>query len=468
MTYHALMAKTKRAAIYCRISRDRTGAEAGVDRQRHDCAELVKARGWELVDTFTDNDLSAYSGKPRPAYAEMLEAVRAGRVDVVVAWHQDRLTRQPRELEDLIDALEAARCEVETVRAGRIDLSTRSGRTNARLHGTLARDESEAKSERLQAMHAAKARAGEWPGGPRPYGYRPKDGNLEVVDTEAEVVREAARRVLAGESLHGICADLNARSIPTARGALWRPQTLRRILTTPTTVGRREHRGDDVGPATWPAILDARTGRRVRAVLERPDRARGRVARVALLAGRVTCSLCGAKLISQRRQSGARTYVCPARTLGGCGGISVAAEPLDALVAAAVVAFLDRGDLTASADDTDEADRLAAELAELESDLEFLAEDFGAGRITRAQWLRAREPLEARRDATRARLHSATGNGAAGRYAGRGAVLAAEWPALTLDQRRAIVAAVVERVEVTPAKRRGPGLDPERVRVDWR
>src|SRR5690606_616538 len=97
-----------------------------------------------------DNDASAYSGKPRPAFARLLAEVAAGTVDVLVAWHPDRLVRSPRELEDAIDALDAAGVAVETVRAGRWDLSTRSGRTTARLVGTVARDESEAKAERLR------------------------------------------------------------------------------------------------------------------------------------------------------------------------------------------------------------------------------------------------------------------------------------------------------------------------------
>jgi hypothetical protein len=147
--------------------------------------------------------------------------------------------------------------------------------------------------------------------------------------------------------------------------------------------------------------------------------------------------------------------------------VSIVADPLDELVAAAVVAFLDRGDL-ATLTTTDDADAAATELAELESDLEYLAEDFGAGRLTRAQWLRARGPLEARRDAARSRLDSGTGAGAASAYVGRGEALASEWPALTLDQRRAIVGAVVDRVTILPAARKGPGLDPGRVRVDWR
>ncbi len=66
--------------IYCRISNDETGAGLGVERQEQDCRELAARLGWTVVETFADNDLLAYSGKPRPRYRAMLDGIRAGRV----------------------------------------------------------------------------------------------------------------------------------------------------------------------------------------------------------------------------------------------------------------------------------------------------------------------------------------------------------------------------------------------------
>src|SRR4051812_26088343 len=97
-----------RAAVYCRISDDRTGRALGVERQRIDCEQLATARGLTVVARFTDNDMSAYSGKPRPGYLAMLNAIDAGALDVVLAWHPDRLHRSPVELEGFITTVEAA------------------------------------------------------------------------------------------------------------------------------------------------------------------------------------------------------------------------------------------------------------------------------------------------------------------------------------------------------------------------
>src|SRR3712207_6566303 len=111
-------ADTVRAAVYCRISDDRRGLGLGVARQRQDCTELAGRSGWQVVATFVDNDVSAYSGKPRPQYAQLMQAVAAGEGDVIVAWDPDRLHRSPAELEDFIAAVERGGGGVVTVPAG--------------------------------------------------------------------------------------------------------------------------------------------------------------------------------------------------------------------------------------------------------------------------------------------------------------------------------------------------------------
>lgn len=104
----------RRAAIYARISQDR-GEEIrglGVARQEADCRTFIANRGWSVAGVFIDNDVSAYSTarrqKIRPAYAQLLEAIGGGAIDVLVVWHPDRLHRSPIELEDFILLVEAS------------------------------------------------------------------------------------------------------------------------------------------------------------------------------------------------------------------------------------------------------------------------------------------------------------------------------------------------------------------------
>src|SRR5262249_47107225 len=77
------------AAIYCRISQDSEGRALGVKRQEADCRALAERKGWPVGEVYIDNDLGAYSGKPRPAYRAMLEALKAAAVDAVIVWHLD-------------------------------------------------------------------------------------------------------------------------------------------------------------------------------------------------------------------------------------------------------------------------------------------------------------------------------------------------------------------------------------------
>jgi site-specific DNA recombinase len=187
----------RRCAIYCRISQDRNHDELGVARQEKAGRQIGKRKGWDVVAVFVDDDRSGFSGKPRPRYLAMVEAVKAGEVNALVAWAPDRLTRHPRELEDLIDLLDAHGIEVATHIAGDYDLTTSGGRITARVVGAVARHESEIKSERAMLKAAQIAEQGDFHGGQRPFGYA-ADG-VTLIDQEAEAIRFMARRV--GEGL---------------------------------------------------------------------------------------------------------------------------------------------------------------------------------------------------------------------------------------------------------------------------
>ena len=92
-----------RAGLYTRISDDRDDTQAGVTRQLEDCERLAATRGWEVAERYTDNDVSAWKGGKRPDYLRMLDDTAGRHIDAVIVWHQDRLWRQPRELEEFFD-----------------------------------------------------------------------------------------------------------------------------------------------------------------------------------------------------------------------------------------------------------------------------------------------------------------------------------------------------------------------------
>ncbi len=188
-----------RAGIYARISEDRDETQAGVGRQVEDCEALARSRGWEVVDRYVDNDLSAYKGNKRPEYRRMLDDIGARRLDAVVVYHQDRLHRQPRELEEFFDVCDAAGVAQLASVSGDIDLATHDGRLKARILGAVARNQSDAASRRLQrkALQLA-SEGGVAAGGTRPFGF--EADFVTVREAEAEVIRELAERLIAGET----------------------------------------------------------------------------------------------------------------------------------------------------------------------------------------------------------------------------------------------------------------------------
>ena len=455
-----------RAGIYCRISADRTGAGLGVQRQEADCRALCEARGWNVAQVHVDNDTSAYSGRTRPAYEDLLDAIGRGDVDAVVAWHPDRLHRSPRELERFIDLVEHHRVHVATVQGGQYDLSTAAGRMTARVVGAVARHESEHKSERQRAKAAQLAAAGAVPGGgTRPYGY--DTDRVTVRLDEAAVIRDAARRVLAGESLRGICADLNARQVSTVTGTPWSTTVLRRVLTAPRTAGLREHHGTTT-PAVWPAILTAADHHRLLALLTDPARTVNRHPRRYLLTGLATCALCDARLVARPRGDRTRCYVCATGPgFRGCGRIRVLAEPLEDFVTRLVLAAVDTGDLAARVATTPDVDEQTVldEITATEARLDELATEWALGVLDRRSWATARDALTGRLDNLRRTLVARPGP--LTEYQAPG-VLAEAWPDLRFDQRRAVLDAVVVRVVVGSAVKGRNRFDPGRITVEWR
>ena len=183
------------AVIYARISSDPKGAAVGVTNQEAECRALAERLGWVVTAVYVDNDISAYSGKPRPGYRAMLEAVKAGQVRAVLAWNPDRLHRRASELEPFIALAEAHDLAIQTVKSGDVDLTTPNGRMVARMLGAAAQAEVENTRDRIKAAKDAAAKAGKYRGGPRPFGY--DDDGMTVREDEAEVVREATAAVLA-------------------------------------------------------------------------------------------------------------------------------------------------------------------------------------------------------------------------------------------------------------------------------
>lgn len=443
----------------------------GVKRQVADCRKLAASLGWTVADEYVDNDVSAFSGKRRPEYERMLADLRDGLRDAVIVYHVDRLTRRPVELEQFVATVDAAGVKHVRFVVGDMDLGTGDGLMVARMLGAIAAHESATKSRRVRRKMEQNAEAG-LPHGTwqRPFGY--EDDKVTIRESEAVVLREVVDRFLSGESLRSLCAWMDAEGVTTPYGNEWRTTTLRHILRGGRIAGLRDHNGQVVGKAVWPGIITEEQRRRVLAVFEQRKRSGRRAVQSYLLTGLLRCGKCGGKLFSSPRE-GSRRYVCVSGPdHRGCGGIHVTAEPLEALITEAVLFRLDTPQLGKALSGTKGRDRDTAKVADdlgaQRKRLDELAAMFGAGEITRREWLAARKPIEAAIESAERRLAHQTGTAQLRGLAGQGAALREQWSGLNLGRQHAIVAAVLDHAVIGPGTPGAQALDPSRVHPVWR
>lgn len=301
------------AATYERISDDREGRELGVERQRKDNRAAGKREGLTIVGgTYADNDLSAStkSKKERPAYQRLLADARAGRFKVIIAYSASRLTRRPREHEDLIELAQQHGIRFLFVRSPSFDLNTADGRQVARMLAAADAAEAERTQERVARAVGDRAERGEFHGGPRGYGLE-ADGKT-IREDEAERIRGWATHILAGGSLRSIAVEMEAAGVPSVRGAGWRANVIRKILLAPRVAGLRVHNGVEY-PGWSPEILKPATWRALKVILEAPNRqVSPNTARKWLGVGLFRCERCDGQLVkSHYTRHGARAYACP-------------------------------------------------------------------------------------------------------------------------------------------------------------
>jgi site-specific DNA recombinase len=250
-----------------------------------------------------------------------------------------------------------------------------------------------------------------------------------------------------------------------APGGRWQQTNFRTMITSPRLCAHREYHGV-LTPGDWPAIIPLETTLQLRHALNGNHVA---TARSYLLSGMCRCGICGGRLVSRPRANGARRYVCAKGVEGtNCGKIARMAEPIEALVKESIFVALEGVDLTPYASTA--TDTTAATIDAIEADeaaLQELANDhYVLRRIGKSEYFHARDALQRRLDANQCKLSHTNGRSALDGYAGAGERLRGEWDGLNLDQRRAIIAALVDHVEVLPQS--SSRFDPEMIQILWR
>jgi site-specific DNA recombinase len=459
-----------RLGVYLRISEDKDGSQAATKRQLEDCTKWATDRGYNVVDVFEDVDLSAFKRTvKRPEFERMLAAVRDRDIDGVVAWKIDRISRRQRDLVRLDEECEEAGGFICTV-VDNIDTRDPTGRFVAELLVAQARMESQNMSTRIARAHESMARAGRpQTGGTRLFGYTVD--RKRTIDEEAQVVREAAGRVLAGEGIRTICFDFERRGVVSPAGKPWKQGPIRRLLTNPVLSGQRVYK-ETLITGQWPAIISVEDTARLRLVLFDPARRKASTnSRSSLLSGMLRCGRCGSNLVSRPRLDGVRRYVCTLNPgTPNCGKLARLAEPMEDVVVEALFIALEDADLSGFLKGRERRDiqQIEHSIREDEAALEELSQDFYVDRIVqRAEYLSRRREIEERLSKKRSRAAEDRQHGVLGALMA-GEKLRELWPGKPLDWKRAVLGVVIDHVVIEPALKGRNFFDPSLVRPVWR
>jgi len=453
----------------------------------------------------------------RPGFRRVLDdIVKRGRN--LLAEDLDRACRDPRDLEDLIDACEQRRASARSLSGS---LTFTNGGTDAEI--TMARmmvavGDKESRDKARRVADARERLAGQsYGGGRRPYGFRPDPDapkyhkRLLKVDAEAEVIAQAAAVILDKNiSIKSVAADLRDRGVKTVTGAPWSAETLKDILLNDAVTGLT----DTAGNVVWPAIieqdrqdrlrdllaadsrevfgyrkekiLDPETGKvktvRTRELILDPETGEPKVFRVTrnasaagsaarwLLSGIAVCGKPGedgAECGGAVRCTGTRdrrAYTCTSD-----GHVRRNAAAVDAYLSGKVMAYLSRPDLDAvlprprPRPGTD-AGALRREARQLTGKRDDLARLLGEDVLTEAGVRKERKRIDARLAVISAELAASDEPDPVREFRGRVDAVSV-WESLSLPRKQAIVRELV-RVRILPARRKGSRFDEDSVRVE--
>jgi site-specific DNA recombinase len=214
---NAPVSKLARCAIYTRKSTEYNLELAfnSLDAQREACEAYIKSQaheGWRLIPVHYDDGAFSGASLERPALQQLLVDVRAGKIEIVLVYKVDRLTRSLADFAKLIEQFDAHGVSFVSVTQS-FNTSSSMGRLTLNVLLSFAQFERELIGERVRDKIAASKRKGLWVGGPVPLGYAAVDKKIRVVPAEAEAIRTIFARYLKLGSVRALAEDLDRRGI---------------------------------------------------------------------------------------------------------------------------------------------------------------------------------------------------------------------------------------------------------------
>jgi DNA invertase Pin-like site-specific DNA recombinase len=231
-----------KCAIYTRVSTDQGLDQEfnSLDAQYEASKAYIRSQahaGWTQIRSRYDDGGFSGGDTDRPALQQLLEDVRTGRIDVIVVYKVDRLTRSLADFAKLVELFDKHNVSFVSV-TQQFNTTTSMGRLTLNVLLSFAQFEREVTSERIRDKIAASKRKGLWVGGMAPLGYDTKDRQITVNEVEAETVRTIFQRYLDLGSLNLLMADLRRRGIVTKRRTL---KTGKRVGGIPFARGALAH-----------------------------------------------------------------------------------------------------------------------------------------------------------------------------------------------------------------------------------
>ena len=468
----------------------------------------AERRGWVVAGRFKDDGYSAYKEIQRDDFVRLIGAIEAGQLDVVIVRDVDRLTRNLTDWNRFEKACVRHGVPLSPYTGGDLDLSTPEGAYYGGMETLRAKRESAVKSVRVREGLERNARAGKRSGGGSLwFGYVRVYANPdepihrkrvilreELHPVNAPALRDAAERVLRGESVGSIIREWDERGIRPVSAREWSRSSLVGTLVSPRIAGLREWYGQKYPTSEWPAVIDVDTHEQLVRLFSDPVRRKHVVGRqFHLLSGLAPCPKCGHGLKYRKfpaHRNRADSYACIRGPGGRCGGVAIKAELLEEYVTGAVLDALESPRVQEALRTGDQdAPRRAELLAKMQRAQDVRADarrDLADGVIDRADWLDIRQRTEDQISAARRDYDRLAGSATVLGDIPPSESVREAWESWSTDRRRAAIKAVLHRVIVkllppgTPnnpggnmkdlAKRREREMAVlrQRVEFDWR
>ena len=229
-----------KTGIYMRVSTEEQAKDGfSIHAQKEKLSKYASANDWEVIDYYIDDGISGKNLQDRPDVTRLINDVKLGKINNVLVYKLDRITRSVKDLINLIELFEKNDCCFNSV-TEKLDTSNAVGRMFIKIIGIFAEFERENLAERVSFGYEQKTREGNYTNtnGVNGYDYVVGKGTLTINEQEKNTIKNIYKEYLNGSSMLKIAKDLNKKNIPGKRGGKWGQSTIKSILTNPLYIGK--------------------------------------------------------------------------------------------------------------------------------------------------------------------------------------------------------------------------------------